>query len=63
MQDFLLDVVVSATSPADSETDMVARQVLPGKVAERLGERGREQEVPNIAIVLVCNLTISLVLG
>ena len=59
LQNLLLNIDVSTPGPADAEADMVARQVLLGKIPEGLGERGREQHVPDVRFVLVCVFTVN----
>jgi hypothetical protein len=52
--DVLLDVPVGTAGAADADADMGRLQVLLGRVPEILGERGGEEHVLNLAILLVC---------
>jgi len=52
--DVLLDVSVRTASAADADADMGRLQVFLGRVPEILGERGREEHVLNLAILLIC---------
>lgn len=49
---YLLDVRSSTSDTADTEADMVGRQVLLGEVSGLLGEGGREEAKLDVASVL-----------
>lgn len=55
VRDDLLYVAMGAASTADTETTVVVREVLLGKIPQALGERGREHHVLDVTIILVCN--------
>lgn len=50
----LMNVQVSAAGAANTEADVLGGQVLSSKLAQVLGEGSREEQVLNVALLLLC---------